>query len=481
MENKKTNLPAKIAYNTLIQFIAKIFTTLLGLAAIAVITRYLGAAGFGQYTTVVTFLSFFAVMADWGLTLVTVQMINRPDLPSEKTLNNLFSFRLVLAVLFLGLAPLAALLFPYEAAIKIAISLAVFSSLFTILNQIFVGLLQTKLWMDKAALAEIASRLVLLAGTGAAVYFKTGLNGIIIAGALASFANLALHYFFSSRFIRPRWQFDFDLWKKIISHSWPLAVTIILNLMYLRTDILVLSLLKTPREVGIYGAAYRVIDVATALPFMFAGVILPLLTSAWAAGEKEKFKKILLKSLEVLAILAFPLAVGTQFVAGRLMVLVAGPEFAAAGPVLKLLIWGAMFIFLGCIFSHAVIALDKQKKIILAYLFTALSSVAGYLIFIPKYSYTGAAWVTIYSEFFIAAASFWLVYRLLKFSPNFLILGKSLLASLVMGAALYFLKEINLFLLIAGGATVYFISLYALGGISRQDLLIFFNGRKKIL
>lgn len=46
--------------------------------------------------------------------------------------------------------------------------------------------------------------------------------------------------------------------------------------MYLKTDTLILSLIKSPEEVGLYGAAYRIIDVPTTLPYMFAGIILPI-------------------------------------------------------------------------------------------------------------------------------------------------------------------------------------------------------------
>jgi O-antigen/teichoic acid export membrane protein len=49
----------------------------------------LGQTGFGQYTTITTFLSIFAILADFGLTLVTAQMISQPNIDEKKILNNL--------------------------------------------------------------------------------------------------------------------------------------------------------------------------------------------------------------------------------------------------------------------------------------------------------------------------------------------------------------------------------------------------------
>ena len=106
------NLYAKVAKNTLIQIIGKVISTLLGLLAIAMITRYLSPAGFGEYTTITTFLAFLAVIAVLGLTLVTAQMLCDPSYEESKSLNNLFGLRLVSAIVFISLAPLIVLFFP---------------------------------------------------------------------------------------------------------------------------------------------------------------------------------------------------------------------------------------------------------------------------------------------------------------------------------------------------------------------------------
>lgn len=104
-------LATKIAHNTIIQIIGKGIATFLGLITIAIMTRQLDQVGFGQYTTIITFLSFFGVIADLGLTLVTTQMISDPKIDQNKILSNLFSLRLISAIIFLGLAPLIVLFF----------------------------------------------------------------------------------------------------------------------------------------------------------------------------------------------------------------------------------------------------------------------------------------------------------------------------------------------------------------------------------
>ena len=52
------SLAKKVAQNTLVQIIGKIVSTILGIFSLALMTRYLGQAGFGDYTTINTFLTF---------------------------------------------------------------------------------------------------------------------------------------------------------------------------------------------------------------------------------------------------------------------------------------------------------------------------------------------------------------------------------------------------------------------------------------
>lgn len=435
------SLHRKIFNNTLVQTIGKITSTGLNLIAFALMTRELGQNGFGEYTTVITFLSFFAIIADLGLTLVTVQMINSDKNNENKILGNLFGLRLVSALLFIGLAPIIVLLFDYSNGIKLGVLIAAASFFFTALNQIMVGLFQSRLKMDRVAWAEIISRFILIIAVILTIKNKWGLNGMLMATSMASLGSFLLHFYFAKKFARIKPLFNISWWIKIINLSWPLAITIAFNLIYLRADTLILSLMKTPAEVGLYGAAYKIIDVLSSLPFMFAGIILPLLVLAWQKKDLLKFKKILQGSFDVLALIAIPIVIGTQFLADDIIILIAGPSFIAAGMILKILILAVAAIFLGNMMSHAIVAIGAQKKVIWIYVFTSITSLLAYLLLIPRFSYFGAAAVTIYSEASIAILSTIFIYKKLHIKINLIALSKSLAASLLMGLILWLIPS----------------------------------------
>lgn len=476
-------LSTKVAYNTIIQAFSKSVSTALGLVGIAIITRYLGQTGFGEYTTIITFISFFATIADFGLTLVTIQMISQPGADEDKILGNLFALRLFTALICLGIAPLVVLLSPYSTVIKTGVLIAAAAFLFNALCQILIGLFQKKLRLDKVAIADVISRLILVVSFFVVARWQLGIIAIIIATVIANGLNFLLYYIFSLSYAKIRLRYDWQYWREIFRLAWPLSVTIVLNLIYLRADILLLSLIPRPStvgiiaEVGLYGAAYKVIDVLVTFPFMFSGVVLPILTARWAEKNYEGFKNILQRSFDVLMIMIVPIVFGTQLMAKQVITIVAGPDFAASGQILQLLIFACGAVFCGNIFAHAIIAINQQKKIIKAYLFTAVTSVIGYLIFIPTFSYFGAAAVTIYSEVAIAVFSFYLVWQQTKFRPRLDVLLKSILAALLMCAPTYYfaVNHYNLIIILTVAALIYFIALYLLRGLKKEDLLILVN------
>ncbi|MDA3839494.1 MAG: flippase [Patescibacteria group bacterium] len=470
-------LSTKIAHNTIIQIASKIIATILGLFTIAIMTRYLGKSGFGDYTTILVYLTFFATVADLGLTLVTVQLISKPGADQERIIGSLFGFRFVTAFLFLGGAILLSLFLPYSNIIKAGIALTAFSFLFVNFNQILVGIFQKNLKMGKVAIAETVSRLFLFLAVLFVYFLDLGLTGILVATVLSNFISFLFHYIFSRKFVKAKINFDIRLWKKIIVQSWPIAVTIFFNLIYLRTDTIILSLVKSSEEVGIYGAAYRVVDVLVTVPFMFAGIILPVLTRSWAEKNNKFFKNVLQKSFDIMIIMAIPILAGTYFTADEIINIIAGSEFHESAFVLKILMLASTFIFMGTMFSHAIIAIEKQKEIIKAYIFVAVTSLVAYIIIIPKFSYTGAAWITVYSELAIGFATFFLVYKYTKFIPSLKVFFKVIMATTLMSLALHYFNayNLNLYLSITFSVFIYFVSLYVFGGITKKEILNILN------
>ncbi len=473
------NLKKKIAYNTIVQITGKGISTVLGVIALAIMTRYLGTNGFGEYSTIINFVSFFAMSADLGLTLISAQMISDPKEDQNKILSNLFSLRLVSALILLGLAPIFIFFFPYNSAIKIGVAIATLAYIFPALNQILIALFQKTLKMERAMMAEVGGKIFLVIGIYLIIKLGLGLNGILWISVFSAAINFLLNWLLSKNSAKIKIAIDLKIWKKIIQKTWPLAITIILNLLYQKGDIIILSLFKGVRDVGIYGAAYRTIEVIGTIPYMFAGIMLPLFTFNWINKNIEFFKKIYQKSFDLMVIIAIPLAIGTQFVAREIINMIAGKDFINGAMPLQILIISISLLFISCIFSHIIIAINKQKNTIKLYAFTAASSLILYFLLIPKFSYLGASIVTIYSNLLILMGSYYYVKKFTGLSIKIKIVFQSIIAASGMAAFMmiiprsFYQNNFLLLTIIMISMIIYFLLLYLLKGINKNDISLF--------
>jgi len=458
------------AGNFLVQVLGKIGSLLIGLIVIALLTRYLSTSDFGAYTTAVTYLQFFGVIVDFGLTLTLIVMISEPNAEEEKITGNFFTMRLVSGGFLFALAAILVFLFPWSATIQQAVVIGAVAYWIMGGASLLTGLFQKHACMWRPALAELVNRTVLVGVVLLFAWLHLGVVSMMTALILSNLIWLAVIIFFAKPLVRVRPRFDLSLWKQAIGRSWPIAVSILFNLLYLKGDILLLSLLRTQEEVAYYGVTYRILDILTALPTMFMGLLLPTMVAAWSQKRREDFVKTLRRSFDVFMMAVLPIVVGAQVIATRLMIFIAGNEYAFSGDILRLLILAVLGVFVGTLYGHLVVALQKQKLMMWGYGSVALLSIISYLWLIPPYGVWGAVWVTIFSEFAIALLTFGVVTVQTKSFPKLLPSFKALLASLVMYVFLMRFPSFHVLTDIALGALVYLAALIALKGVRVSDI-----------
>ena len=460
----------KIAHNTAFQLIGKIISTILGVIALGMMTRYLGQEKFGWYTTTIAFLQFIGIIIDFGLIPVTAQMLSEPKYDKTKLLKNLLGFRFTTAIIFLGIAPFIALFLPYPPEVKIAISFSTISFLAVAMNQIFIGFYQTKMKMLVQAIGENIGRIVMIIGLWLAITAQASFLSVMWVVVLNSVAYTAFMWWQARKYDRPTLAFDWSIWKDIMRKSWPIAISIIFNVVYLKGDTLLLTFFRNQTEVGLYGAAYRVIDILSQMAMMIMGVMLPILAYHWSRNLKEEFKKYYQQSFDIIMLLALPMMMGIIMTASQVMRIVAGQEFIESGRPLQILAIAIFGVYLGAIFGHTAVSINRQKQTIWVYLSSAIITLIGYLIFIPKFGMYGAAWMTVFSELYVGIMLFFVIRHYTQTKLKLKTLGKIIFSTVVMTLVLFLLRNYNLFIQIIGAIITYTLMIIATQAISKETI-----------
>ncbi len=467
----------KIAHNTAVQLVGKIASTILGLVAVAIMTRTLGAEKFGWYVTATGFLQFIGILSDFGFTVTTANMLAEPAFDKTKLFNTIFTWRVITALIFHLAAPALILFFPYPPEVKTAVLIASLSFFAIAINQVFIGYYQANLRTHIQTIGEVVGRIILVAGVG--FIGITSKNFLAVMGAI-TLASLANTTYLIWKHGHTSFSLDPLITRALASKMWPTALAVIFNALYLQGDRVILPLFVSQTAVGFYGAAYRVLDIAIQLAAMIMGILMPLVTFAWTRQNLEDFKKYYQLSLDLVAFFLIPITVGIFVLHTPLMRFIAGSEFDGAASILTLLsisIFGTCF---GMAFGHVCLAINRQRQALFIYASDAILSIIGYLIFIPRYGVYGAIGVTIFSEFYAGILLWGLAIYHTRFSPRLGTFFKIAFASIVMGAGLTMTKNLPLPASLAIGTVVYGIGALALKVIP-WNLVQQILGREKIV
>ncbi len=430
----------KIAYNSIIQIVGKAINVLLGVLAISYLARYLEPSGFGQYTTILTFLQIFGVFLDFGLYIVLLQELSKEDVDKNRIFNNIVTLRIVSGLSFFIIAPAIGLLFPYPAIVKWGIFATSLTFFLNGIIQIYSAVLQKEMKMDRFVISETISKIFFFALIVFFIKIKGGLITILFANNIHSLIFFVMMSFYVSRYFKYKWTFDVSYIKKVIYMSWPIAVTTVLNLVYFKADTLILSIYKSEEAVGFYGAPYKILEVITTLPHMILGLVLPTMVLYFRNELKKQLHDFMQNIFDFFVVICFMIVLVFTVEAGGVINFIAGPQYAKSIPILQILIWPTVIIFFSNLFNYGIIAMEKQRETIKYFLICALLSLVGYFILIPKFSYYGAAFMTFSVELLIAVFSYMLFRKYSGWKINFGLSAKVLVVSIFVYIIMHFIK-----------------------------------------
>lgn len=475
-------LAKKVAYNTIIQMAGRVVVALIGLATVMILTRYLGVKGYGEYTTIVAYVSFFGIIADFGFFWILVREVSQNPKEANNLASNIFTLKIFFAFSVLVLGAIVSLFLPYEQVIKIGILLVALSSFWLSLNHILVGVFQANLRMDKPVLTEVFGRLVILGLVILAVYLKQSLIFIIFVSIIGAFFNLLLSYILVKPYIKLSFCFDFPLWRKIWKEVLPMGLVTVLGLIYFKIDIVLLSLIKGSVDVGIYGVPYKILELILAFPAIFMGNVFPALSLSLISDIKRSHF-LFQRAFDFLSISAFPIIFSVIVLSPAIIKFISGPSFLEASTVsflghratavtaLSILILAAGLSFLSQLLSSTLIAKGKQKLLILPSVIVVVFNIGANLLLIPKFSYLGAASTTVLSEALILSLIFYLIFKITDFRIRLKTFFKAALASFMMVFLLWKIREFGLFITLPFAFISYFFILYLLKGYTKETIL----------
>ncbi|MEM9219326.1 MAG: flippase [Cyanobacteria bacterium P01_F01_bin.150] len=377
----------------------------IGLFVSVWVARYLGVEQFGALSFAIAFVGLFNVFSTLGLKDIVIRSLVAKTFPKEQLLGTVFVLKLLGGLLVMLIASLTILALNNTDETKVALVIILSAS------GIFLAFDTIELWFQSQVQAKYS---VIAKNISFVITNVAKVNLISVQASLVTFAWAALATPVLSAFSLTisylvkresliKWRWNLGIAKSLLKESWPLILSSVAIVIYMKVDTFMLGSILGNQSVGLYTSATRISEAWYFVAGAVASSVEPGVYTARKQGDIESYYRRIGQLLRVLCLIAVAIALPVSFFSNLIITTLYGNAFASAGLILSIYIWAALFVFIGLGSNCWFIAEGLTQLTFYRTLAGAVMNVSLNLLLIPRYGGVGAAIATVISQ---AIASF---------------------------------------------------------------------------
>ena len=380
-----------VARGTALLAVARLVDRCSGAILAVAVARSLGVESLGVFAAAMAVYGLLAVAGEAGTTSFLVREIARDPHRTGPYVVHLSLLGATVGILLTGAALLVVPHLGYGAELEQATQIVVLALVATTLNSI-----QEAAFVAHGRV-ELETVTTLVASTlNVAVCLLLLHEGASVVALLATFVAIeyavtAVYFVLIQLYIvRLRLRVDLGLALTLARDSRSFAGSSLVAALFARPEVVILSLLATERQVGIYGAALKVADLALMVPQVLMTNVFPLL-SRTATEAAARFAEVQRAVARLLLAYAVPVTVGLLVLAEPIVRLLYGPEFGGAAWPLRILALGLAFGALAELGWRSLAARGAQHVVLRIQLVTVVIRLGAAGVLVTVWAANGAA------------------------------------------------------------------------------------------
>ncbi len=464
-----------LARNTFYLTTAAIGQKVIAFVYFLFLARVMQPESTGTYFLVVSFIMIFSVVADFGITQVVIREIAKAPDQAKQLLKGALGAKLFFMVIAVFAANIVSLSLGYDTLVIQLILLASVNLFFDALHLLFYGALRGMQNLQYEALGVLGGQIASVTAGALVLWLYPSLYLLVIALMLTSFVNVAVSATkvvqkLGAGILLPT--FEGDSTKILLKTALPFALAAVFVKVYSYIDSIFISKFLGTVELGYYSVAYKFTYAFQFLPMAFIAALYPGI-SANIGKDEFRVNQMMEKGMWYMAILVIPIAFGLWAIAPE-AVLLAGDSYAPATPVLQILIFALIPLFLDFPIGSLLNAANRQSTKTAIMGATMVINIILNFLLIPRIGLIGAAIAALVSFTFLFGAGYYFINKII---PSFThtqflkILSPIVLSGGCMLAATLVLKPVvGWITVIPISALVYLAALWLLGAIKSSDV-----------
>jgi O-antigen/teichoic acid export membrane protein len=381
-------------------FFDKVLRMGVGLLVGVWVARYLGPEQFGLLSFALAFVGMFGAVAGLGLQSIVVRDIVADPLCKEETLGTAAVLQLVggFIAYFLVLGTIFWLRADDTLA-KVLVAILGSSMLFKA-SEVVVYWFESQVlskytvWIQNSVFLIFAVVKVLLILNHAPLVvfaWATLAEGLVFALALLI---LTMHGQLGLKMRQLR--FSVQRVRSLILDSWPLMISGIAIMIFMRIDQIMLGEMVGDQEVGIYSAAVRISEVWYFAIGIVLASIFPGLAKLHANNSLELSNKWIM-TYRLMFYLSTSIAIFFTFFSTPLTVMMFGEEYLKSGDIIAIYAWAGINVAIGSVWSKWLLLENKMTFNLYGHVVGAIANIILNVALIPSMGAHGAAIATLIS------------------------------------------------------------------------------------
>ncbi|MGG1678256.1 flippase [Neobacillus sp. NRS-1170] len=367
------------------------------------VARYLGAERFGALNYAQSFVGLMAAIANLGLDNIVIRNLVQSPKDSYVYLGTAFYLKLVGGLLSILFSILSIMIVePNDSNIVILCAIISTGNIFVCFSTIdlwFQSQLNSKFSVYAQSVSFFITSIIKL-------FFILNEASLIMFAFLSALEMLLLSIGYLIVYklkvgILKEWKFSIIIAKSLMKDSWPLILSGLAIMLYMRIDQIMIGIMNGNQEVGIYSVAVKLGELWYFVPVAIVSSIYPIIVKE-KDNNLELFYKRLQKLYDFMALLGYIIAITISVLSPYIITLLYGDEFIHAAPILSIYIWIGLFVNMGLARTAYLNSFNWGKIHFISSLSGCIINILLNLILIPKYGGVGAAFASLFSYWFQA-------------------------------------------------------------------------------
>lgn len=385
--------------------VGRLAVAVVGWAGTVIVARTLDQTDFGKFTFVFGLLGMMTVVTDMGLGRVAIRGVlptstestMAPAVEPERFAGSYVALRSTLGLVGYVLAVGFTLVAGYPSDVVRATALAGLVVVLATVSHAHEIVLQANLKMPVVATIGLAGRLVQLALLIVVALRGGQLLWFIVPAVVAELVILALKVPAARRLLAIRYRLRPAGWWPMLREALPLSIGLALATLSYRIDVVMLSQLDTFAAVGLYEIAFKFADVLHFVSLSVSAPVLTVMVTAWP-DDAELLRTTARQTAAFLALLGGGLLVHFTLFAGPTIELLYGSDFGPSADAARWLVTGEVLSFFSVLGLTVLTAMNRHRIYPLVAVLGLALNIGLNLVAIPRWSFDGAAGVTVATE-----------------------------------------------------------------------------------